>query len=379
MENRRQYSPYRLLPFILIVLMMIKLLFTEGTFSWFTAAFRPVPNLIVFTYLFYPLTQYYLRKFKDRRSLAVSAAYGTALLSIVLFFVLIVPSMVSSVRMLMENMPSTEQMVDAVSSWPFLSNYLATTSIASLIETLQSALISYAQSLIQYSSRILGSLASFATTLGIFLLSLILSFLALRDINDIPEKMALATRAFLPAPLADIILKVGPMLDRSVKKFIIGKLYTCLYLGLMVAGGILVFNLLSPVNIPYVLLIAFIIGITNIIPYLGPIFGTIPCLLIAAFSGFWPVVALLAIIYGAQQIDNIIVTPRIVGDSVGLQPFWVLLAVVVGAGLYGPLGMVLMVPVTSVILQLVNEHTNLYRKRQASESAADVLEDSDQD
>jgi predicted PurR-regulated permease PerM len=102
----------------------------------------------------------------------------------------------------------------------------------------------------------------------------------------------------------------------------------------------------------------FIIGITNIIPYIGPFIGTIPCLIFALFSGFWEAIALLAIILIMQQIDNIIVSPRILGNSVGLKPFWVVASVTIGGSFFGAAGMILSVPIASVILTLVMEKIN---------------------
>jgi predicted PurR-regulated permease PerM len=97
----------------------------------------------------------------------------------------------------------------------------------------------------------------------------------------------------------------------------------------------------------------------------GPLIGTIPCLFLALLSGFGEVVALLVIVLVSQQIDNIFISPKILGSTVGMNPFWIVFSVVVGGILFGAIGMVLFVPLTSVILKLANERIDHYRNQKA--------------
>jgi predicted PurR-regulated permease PerM len=107
----------------------------------------------------------------------------------------------------------------------------------------------------------------------------------------------------------------------------------------------------------YALLISVIIGITNIIPVVGPFLGAIPSvfllLMISPIKALWFLVFLIII----QQIENNFIYPKVVGNKIGLPAIWVLLAIVVGGGLFGVVGILLGVPVCSIIYTLLREGT----------------------
>ena len=123
--------------------------------------------------------------------------------------------------------------------------------------------------------------------------------------------------------------------------------------------GIFCFIGCTIMQTPYTALVAVIIGITNMIPYFGPILGSLPCLLLILMEN--PVKALYFLIFIVilQQFDANILDPRIVGTSIGLPAFWELFACMLGGGLFGIVGLIIGVPlfamVYGVIKQLVSE------------------------
>jgi len=96
------------------------------------------------------------------------------------------------------------------------------------------------------------------------------------------------------------------------------------------------------------------IGISNLIPIAGPIIGTIPSVLILLLVS--PVKALWFILFIVvlQQIEGNLIYPKVVGQSIGLPPLWLLLTIIIGGGLFGVLGMVLGVPAVTVLYRLFN-------------------------
>ena len=104
---------------------------------------------------------------------------------------------------------------------------------------------------------------------------------------------------------------------------------------------------------PYALLLSFLVGISNLIPFLGPLIGTVPCLLLLVVLD--PVKALwfLIFILALQQLDNHIIAPRLIGASVGLPVFWSMLAVLLGARLCGAAGAFLAVPFVAVCYRVL--------------------------
>jgi len=135
----------------------------------------------------------------------------------------------------------------------------------------------------------------------------------------------------------------------SFSNFISGQLTEAFILGFLCFIGMNIFRF------EYSLMISVIIGITNIIPIAGPILGTIPCAFILLLADPMEAVWFVIFIIVLQQIESNLIYPKVVGNSVGLPPMWVLIAVTVGGGLYGIIGMVVGIPLMSVIYGMVHE------------------------
>lgn len=105
-------------------------------------------------------------------------------------------------------------------------------------------------------------------------------------------------------------------------------------------------------HFPYPVLISAVIGITNIVPYFGPIAGTLPCALLLLLVRPDAVLWFLMYIVILQQIESNLIYPRVVGHSIGLPPAWVMAAIVTGGGLFGVGGMLLGVPLAAVLFSL---------------------------
>ena len=108
-------------------------------------------------------------------------------------------------------------------------------------------------------------------------------------------------------------------------------------------------------GLPYELLVAVVVGVTNMIPFFGPFIGAIPGVLL--YLCIDPVFALIFIlmILAIQQFDGWILGPMILGDSTGVRPIWVIFGITVGGAYFGVTGMFLGVPFTAVIVYLVNK------------------------
>ena len=135
----------------------------------------------------------------------------------------------------------------------------------------------------------------------------------------------------------------------TFSRFISGQLAEAFILGILCFIGMNIFGF------DYAPLISVIIGITNMIPIAGPILGTIPCalilLLVKPIDAVWFVVFIIVI----QQIDSNLIYPKVVGNSIGLPALWVLFAITVGGGLGGVLGMIIGVPLMSILYTLLGE------------------------
>ena len=144
-------------------------------------------------------------------------------------------------------------------------------------------------------------------------------------------------------------------------KFIYGKFIDSLIIGLIALVGFGVMKL------SYFPLLAVIILVTNMIPYFGPFIGAVPVIFIALLTeGIMPGVTSMIFIFALQQFDGLFLGPRILGDTVGISPFWIICSITVFGSLFGFLGMFLGVPLICVIRMFFNDFIN-YRKNRKSE------------
>lgn len=139
-------------------------------------------------------------------------------------------------------------------------------------------------------------------------------------------------------------------------RFIYGKFIDSIIIGIIT---LIIFMVL---DIPFATLMALIVGVTNMIPYFGPFIGGVPVIIVTLMvQGVVPgVVAALAVL-AIQQFDGLILGPKILGDTVGVSPFWVIASITFFGGLWGFVGMFLAVPLIS-ILQMLFRDLIRYRK-----------------
>ncbi len=146
----------------------------------------------------------------------------------------------------------------------------------------------------------------------------------------------------------NIILENVRYTDKVFGQFFAGQLTDALIVGLVCFVVMLVFD------IPYALIVSCIVGVTNIIPYFGPFIGAIPSALLILLVDPTKCVIFLVFIFILQQIDGNIICPKILGGKTGLSSFWVLFSLLIFGGLFGMVGMILGVPIFSILYSFVN-------------------------
>ena len=109
---------------------------------------------------------------------------------------------------------------------------------------------------------------------------------------------------------------------------------------------------------PYAPLVSLIVGVTNVIPFFGPFLGAVPSAFLILLVSPKQCLVFVIFIVILQQFDGNILGPKILGDATGISSFWVIVAIVVGGGFGGVLGMFLGVPIFACISSLVNWFTN---------------------
>lgn len=153
--------------------------------------------------------------------------------------------------------------------------------------------------------------------------------------------------AVLKKERADSLSQTLSSCNKIFGNFIIGKTIDSTII------GFLCFLFMNILDLKYTMLISVIVGITNMIPYFGPFIGAVPGVLILLTVNWKYALIFGVLILALQQFDGLYLGPKILGESTGLRPVWIIFAITVGGWLYGPIGMFLGVPCVAVIAFLV--------------------------
>lgn len=156
---------------------------------------------------------------------------------------------------------------------------------------------------------------------------------------------------------ANAIIRVVKQCHLKFTGAITGKIVDSIIIGVICFIGMLIMNM------PYRLLVSVIVAVTNVIPFFGPYIGGIPSAFLMLCVDPWTALYFVIFIVLLQQFDCNILTPRIVGDAIGLSPFWVLFACVVFGALFGLPGMLMGVPGMACIYMIIKEIVEYRLKR----------------
>ena len=181
------------------------------------------------------------------------------------------------------------------------------------------------------------------------LLGFFLTFFYLLDRERFSFQIKKLLYCALNEKQADWLVHVAKISGIMFDKFITGKLLDSLIIGIITFVVLIIFR------IDYAALIAVVVGITNIIPYFGPFFGAAPCALLLLLIDPMQALKFIIMIFIIQQFDGNILGPYILGDSVKLQPFWILFSILIFGGAFGFIGMFLGVPVFATVYAIGKE------------------------
>lgn len=190
------------------------------------------------------------------------------------------------------------------------------------------------------------------------LIALIVSVYLLARKDTFAAQTKKITYSFLSTKKANLLVEETRNAYRILSGFIIGKIIDSAIIGVICFMGCSLFRF------PYPALVATVVGVTNVIPFFGPFIGAIPCFFLILLVNPLQSVYFLVFILVLQQFDGNILGPKILGDSTGLDAFWVLFSILLFGGLFGFTGMVLGVPVFAMIYSILNRlvRSGLQRK-----------------
>ncbi|MDL2225114.1 AI-2E family transporter [Eubacteriales bacterium OttesenSCG-928-M02] len=295
-----------------------------------------------------------------RRTIAMVLVYCMVGAGLTLLVTFIVPEIIDSITAITQKLPGYMQQLDGMLTWLMGKLDIPSEDIAQLSlswETIVQAVIDYFGNV---AGAIMGTVMQVTVITVNFFLGIILSVYLLFSKEKFIRQAKKVLFWILPVKWWEdttIILRDS---NDAFTSFLNSQVLLSLLL------GVGMYVVLALFGFPYALLLSVICAVLNIIPYFGPIIGTVLCsLLLLPIS---PLQALSFVIIATiiQQVEGNVVGPLLMSDKMGLPAFWVMLAVVVGGGFFGIGGMVLGVPVMAVLYAFFSRAINKGLKRKTS-------------
>ncbi len=373
--NIRPYLAIGLTAFIVIVVSMAVFFLIyryQGLGAYWKSLMgilQPILIGIVIAYLINPVVRWeekYLLRFltahmkteaRAKKTSRLLSIFGAILFVLIILSVLlnmVIPELYSSIRGLVVQLPDQ---VDEFSKW--LQKYVGEESeLPGYLEQMLNKIVDFVENwvetdLLPQTTNILASLTtgviSAVKVLLNVIIGIIISVYVLMSKETFTGQAKKLVYALLPAAKGNVVVETVRKSNEIFGGFISGKILDSAIIGVLCFIG------LTVLRMPYTVLVSVIVGVTNVIPFFGPYIGAIPSAALIMLAD--PVKGLYFIIFiiVLQQLDGNIIGPRILGESTGLNSFWVVFAILVGGGLFGFLGMLLGVPVFATIYYMIQK------------------------
>ena len=275
---------------------------------------------------------------------------------------LIIPQLYSSLQNMVANSPmyietASRWITQLLEDFPEIEQYVSQT-----LGQVNTSLMDWIQNTVLPK---LGSLISNVTSgvyyaiMGVYnlVIGIIVSVYVLSNLEQFGASAKRILYSVFSVDIAKKILEGLEFTDRTFMGFINGKLLDSAIIGLIC------YIVCSILRMPYALLVSVIVGVTNIIPFFGPFIGAVPSSIIILLVNPVKCLIFIAFIILLQQLDGNIIGPKILGSSVGINGFWVMFSIILGAGLFGFWGMLLGVPVIVIIYAVITGSVTRKLKR----------------
>ena len=367
---------------VLLVFAFVNISHIGAFFGGIVDILSPVIYGLVIAYLINPIYRKFYKnvffrigakknKRKLRTALSLTVAYIAVLGFVTLFMVLAVPQIIKSYNSLVAQLKGY---VDDASVWVSTligeSDFAADLfkrlferdgvgGITDAVQKLFTGSYGAFTAIMPYVLTFLGGL--FAGVKN-WLIGLIISVYLLAGKDILCAQLEKSVFAFAPAGKVNKLQEFAYYVDRTFGQFLVGKIVDSIII------GILTFIVMSIFKIPYTPLIAVIVGVTNIIPFFGPFIGAVPSVFFVFIDD--PIKSLwtIAIIFVIQQLDGNIIGPKIIGETTGIGSLWIVVSILVFGGLFGIVGMIIAVPLFSIIYKLFKDAVEIRLEKKGMSS-----------
>ena len=341
-EDKRIKINVRKVFFVLIFITFIYLIYKIlNKYSFLSSLFGMFIFSVIMAYLFNPIVNFFEKR-KIRRSLGILIVYAIILGVVVILSLTIIPNITKEAKKLMEILPLYLNRI-----FDFLNNiydryYSSIYSLPPQLQGVEQAVMGNAENmgniLSENIKKITSSMMDIFPKITSIILVPIFTFYLILDKDSIKNKIYIT----VPKDKRQDFSRLSKEIDKALGEFIRGRVIVAIFIGVSTTIALLI------LKIPFGLVIGLIAGIADIIPYFGPVIGIIPAVIFALLDSPLKALWVIIIFTVIQQIENDLITPKIIGESIGIHPITVIVSLIIGGEIMGIWGMVLAVPAVAV-------------------------------
>jgi predicted PurR-regulated permease PerM len=298
-------------------------------------------------YLFRPIVSFF-EQYRVPRTISILLIYGIFIGLFVLLGFLIGPTLKEQFQRLIDNLPAmlevAKQRFAELNQNPWISKNINWDEISQYF-------IDYVKnSYKEIGSNIAGFFRVITNILVVFVTVPFILYYMLKEGEKAPQFIL----RFLPKEVREEGLKILSDMDHALSSYIKGQVLISVFVGFVVYMGYLI------IGIEYSLILALVTMFTNIIPFIGPLIGTVPAIIVALIDSPAMVLKVLIVAVVAQQLEGNVVSPWIMGKSLDIHPLTIILVLLVAGSLGGFLGLLLAVPTYAVLKVIVSHAYRLW-------------------
>ena len=312
---------------------------------------KPFIFSIILAYLLNPIVQIFEKR-KIPRILSVIIVYLLFLALILVFALVLMPRLIKDIKVLVVNLPYYSLQFQKMFK-SFQETYINSNLPQGLKDVIDESIINLQNLIIVNLQSVLDAVVNVFSKLFNIIIVPVIVFYLLKDAEYFKKQSLL----LLPKKYRNKAILLFRDIDNAFGKFIRGQIIIAIFVGILTTTA------LSILNVKYAVFLGLFAGIANVIPYFGPFIGIIPTVIFALFDSPAKALYAAAAFILIQQIESGILTPKIIGESVGVHPVYVILSLFVGGKLMGIVGMILAVPML-VAIKLTVRHLLRYVKHE---------------
>lgn len=309
------------------------------------ALLTPLVISVIIAYLLNPIVSL-LHQRNIPRGIAVILIYFTFSVLLIVFLMNAIPAFLKQSKELMEHVPD---LVKTYQGWMYEVNDHKHDLPKSMRITVDQALINADKKTAAFFTGLLDGASGILSSMMHFLVIPFLVFYLLKDMKMLQKGVLL----LVPRQKRKEFAKLFADVDEALGNYIAGQLMVCFMVGVLAYIGYWL------IDMPYALILASIIMITNIIPYFGPMFGAAPSILVALTISWKLTLWVIAVNLLVQILEGNLISPWIMGKRLHLHPLLIIFALLVGGEAGGLVGLIFAVPIVAVI-RVILHHVVLH-------------------